>query len=390
MSGGIFNIGVGALQNAQIGLMTTEHNIANQKTPGYSRQNAIQATNVPYYTGAGYVGTGAHVATIERMYNSFVVGQVNREQTAVSELETYAADLTHINNILMDDTAGLSSAIKDFFAGIQQVAADPSSLTARQSMVSSGELLAARFQSLDSRLSELYQSANTQIKGDVAMINSYAHQIADLNQQISVAESTGQPPNDLYDQRDHIVAELNKVIRVNATLDSNGSYNISVGTGQQLVTRTHVTELEAVPSSADPTRLAVALKLPTGAMELPDSQVTGGSLGGILKFRSDSLDKASNSLGRLAASITLTFNAQHALGQDLNGNIAGDANFVSEFFTVPDPNVIPNAKNTPSTLEITASFTQPAYEGNFYTNLTDSDYTLEWNNSTSEWTLTRL
>ncbi|MDR2508372.1 MAG: flagellar hook-associated protein FlgK [Candidatus Accumulibacter sp.] len=388
MSVGIFSIGVHALQNAQISLMTTEHNIANIATPGYNRQRTIPATNVPYYTGAGYVGTGAHIMTIGRMYDIFITGQANREQTAVSELQTYAADLAHINNILMDDTAGMSSALKDFFASIQQVAADPSSLTARQSMLSMGQVLAARFQSLDSRLSELYQSANTRIQGDVSMINSYAHQIADLNLQISIAESTHQPPNDLYDRRDQLVTELNKYVRVNVTQDSSGAYTVSIGTGHQLVTRTHVTEFEAIPSSADPARLVVGLKLPTGTQELPDSEIIGGSLGGTLKFRADSLDKASNSLGRIAASVALTFNAQHALGQDLNGNIQGDANFMAKFFTVPEPNVIPDSRNGAGAPVITAEFLPPSYEENFYTNLTDSDYELEWDGA--NWTLTRL
>jgi flagellar hook-associated protein 1 FlgK len=43
-------------------------------------------------------------------------------------------------------------------------------------------------------------------------INSYAEQIATLNQQIGVAEaSTGQPANDLQDSRDQLVFELNKL-----------------------------------------------------------------------------------------------------------------------------------------------------------------------------------
>ena len=43
MGSGIFSIGVSAVQNAQLGLMTTEHNISNVNTPGYNRQRIIQA-----------------------------------------------------------------------------------------------------------------------------------------------------------------------------------------------------------------------------------------------------------------------------------------------------------------------------------------------------------
>jgi hypothetical protein len=43
------------------------------------------------------------------------------------------------------------------------------------------------------------------------------------------------------------------------------------------------------------------------------------ALGGLLAFRSESLDRASSDLGRNAVSLALTFNAQSALGQDLLG-----------------------------------------------------------------------
>ena len=87
MGTGIYSIGVSALQNAQIGIATTSHNISNADTAGYSRQRAVQATNVGVLTGAGYIGQGAHVSTIERVYSSFISTQINSAQAKVSSLE---------------------------------------------------------------------------------------------------------------------------------------------------------------------------------------------------------------------------------------------------------------------------------------------------------------
>ena len=42
MGSGIYSIGVSSLQNAQLGLATTSHNIANANTEGYNRQRIIQ------------------------------------------------------------------------------------------------------------------------------------------------------------------------------------------------------------------------------------------------------------------------------------------------------------------------------------------------------------
>ena len=48
---GIYGIGVQALNAAQLSLLTTQHNIANVKTPGFHRQQVLQATNFAQPTG---------------------------------------------------------------------------------------------------------------------------------------------------------------------------------------------------------------------------------------------------------------------------------------------------------------------------------------------------
>lgn len=391
MGSGINSIGISALQNAQLGLATTSHNIANASTEGYNRQRIIQVSNIATLTGAGYVGQGAHVSTIERVYSSYLAKQVYSAQTSVSQLDSYAASITELNNLLSDEDAGLASALAGFFKGVNQVSSDPSSLTTRQSMVSAAKTLAARFQSLNAQVSAQYENINSQVQGYVTSVNSYAQQIATLNRQIIVAESaTNQPPNDLYDQRDQLVAELNKLVGVQTTTNSNGSLNVYFGNGQQLVVGTKATSLLAVASSEDPSRLTVGVVNSAGTQELPESVISGGALAGVLQYRSDTLDHVANELGRTAASVALTFNAQHALGQDLLGSIDGDANFVADFFTLGSPTVIANTTNPAGTATVSASFSDPSYssDGTFYTNLTTSDYRLDYVGGTL--TLTRL
>src|ERR1035437_3067228 len=133
MTTGILSIGVTGMQAAQLGMMTTQHNIANAATPGYSRQRTIQGTNDPMATGAGFVGQGVHVATIGRMYSDVLNTQVIRSQASVSQLDTYSTEISQIDNMLGDTSSGVSPALQDFFNGVQAVAADPSSLNARQS-----------------------------------------------------------------------------------------------------------------------------------------------------------------------------------------------------------------------------------------------------------------
>ena len=386
MGTGNINSGITGIQVAQLGLLTTEHNIANAHTPGFTRQRTVQTNNVPMVTGSGYIGQGAHVTTVERMYDTFLSAQVNRTQTTSSELDAYYTQIKQIDNMLADENAGVSTALQEFFTGVQKVSANPSQLPARQAMISSAQALATRFQGLADRISDMYDGVNGQITTAVSSINTYAQQIASLNEGIVIARSSNnQPPNDLLDQRDQLVAELNKVIKVTTTTNTDGTYNVYVGNGQLLVASAQAMSMTAAPSLEDPSRFAVGVKTASGTQELPEYLVSGGSLSGLLSFRSGSLDRVANDLGRNAASLALTFNAQNALGQDLLGNIAGDAGFIGKFFNEPTPKVVASTVGSPT---VTAIYTAPTMDGNFYTNLTNSDYRLAYDGT--HLTLTRL
>ena len=341
---GILNVAVTGLRVAQAGLLTTSHNIANSSTSGYSRQETVQSTAQPNFAGYGFVGQGANVISVKRIYSEYLTTQILGAEANVGELDMYLTQANQIDNLLADANAGLSPALADFFKATQQVAADPGSIPARQSMLSSSQALSARFQSLDQRMTEIRQGVNTQLINEISTINAYAQQIANLNDRIvsATAISQGQPPNDLLDQRDTLIRNINKEIRVSVVPDAGGSYNVFVGSGQPLVvgTDSYTFAADAI-SSEDAERVSVSMYAPNGTqVELPETLLQGGQLGGLLSFRSQTLDVAQNALGKVALAIGMTFNAQHVMGIDLQGS-AG-----LKFFDVPLPQVLANAKNT--------------------------------------------
>ncbi|WP_288129205.1 flagellar hook-associated protein FlgK [Accumulibacter sp.] len=396
MGSGIIGVGLSALQAAQFGLQTTEHNIANVNTPGFSRQRTIQASNFAQQTGSGFFGQGTHVVTVERMYSRFLNDQVNRSQSSTSQLDSYAAQINQINNLLADPTTGLSPALQGFFTSVQEVAANPSQLASRQIMIANAQTLSTRYQSMGDQLAQMYDGVNGQIEATVTSINANIKQIALLNQQIPVSQAaTGQPANDLLDTRDQLVLELNKLIKARTTTNSDGSYNVFIGSGQQLVAGSITMDLATMRSPSDPSRRVVGQESVTGDHEIPESLLSGGSLGGLLAFRSESLDQASNELGRNAASLALTFNAQSALGQDLLGQSQISpappalSSFTPDLFLVSPPKVIANTNNPPGSPTVSATFVNPPpFNGNFYTDLGSSDYRLSAD--ASGVTLTRL
>jgi flagellar hook-associated protein 1 FlgK len=382
----MLSIGITGIHAAQMGLEATQHNIANANTPGYSRQYIQQSAGIPRQSGSGYFGSGTSVDTVRRAYDKYLTAQTFAAQANASESDTQLAKLNQIDNMLGDANSGLSSAMQDFFTGVQQVAANPSLVSARQTMLSSAQSMATRLNSMSGQLNDLYGSVNAQISDEVGTINGYAKQLADLNSQITSAQAaTNQPPNDLLDMRDQLVSDLNKHIKVSTVEDSNGSFNVFVGNGMPLVVGPVVNKLVAINSSSDPERVVVGFQGQSGTVqELSESLIDGGALGGLMKFRSNSLDGAANSLGQIAASLALTFNAQHALGQDLYGsNQTSGSAFQSAFFQISQPKVLGDGA-------VTASFLAPTGNpatGNFSTGLTGSDYVLR--NDGTNLTLTR-
>ncbi|WP_199688095.1 flagellar hook-associated protein FlgK [Noviherbaspirillum sedimenti] len=372
----ILSIGQTALTAAQVGLSTTGHNIANANTEGYSRQVVVQGAVAGEQSSYGFVGKGTEVTMVKRVYNEFLAGQVLNSQTSQNALSSYYSQVKQINNMFADPTAGITPAMQDFFKGVQSLAADPSSGAARQTLIASAQTLAGQFQSMDGRLDQLREGVNGDIQSSIASINSLASQIAKLNDTISTVQAGngGKPANDLLDQRDKLVADLSKEIKV--TVVKQGSeYNIAIGNGQSLVVGGRTFGLTPVISATDPTRLQVGYKGNNGTISLAEAALTGGKLGGVLEFRSQTLDKVQNELGRIAIGLGGAFNAQHQLGQDLNGALGG------EFFKVATPKVNASTLNT-GNATVSANISNAGA-------LTGSDYRFEFIGP-AEYRVTRL
>ena len=374
----LFSIGLSGLNTAQNALTTTGHNFANSATEGYSRQNTIVASAGGQYTSQGFYGFGSNTTTVIRVYDEFLTGQLRGATSASASLAAYSDQIAQIDNLLADQKGGLAPLMQKFFAAVQAVADTPADPAARQGMLSAGQALVGQVRSASNYFKQLQAGVNEQVGTAVTQVNAYTKQIANLNQEITrlKAASGGQPPNDLLDQRDQAVAELTKLVGAKVVVQDSGTYNVFVGNGQPLVMGNESYDLKAVTSAADPDRTVVAYSLPNGSVyESQPGAITGGSLGGLLQFRTESLDAAQSAIGRLSLAIGQSFNAQHKLGIDLNGAIGTD------MFALGGATAIPNANNTVKTTVATAKIANASA-------LTTSDYKLQFDGT--NYTLTRL
>lgn len=372
----LYSTSLNGLQAFQRALATTGHNIANANTEGYSRQRVDLVSRAPIATGEGYFGRGVTIAGVERIEDRFLSAQVQNAASGSGRASAFHALSSRVDNLLADEFGGLDTALQGLFDAVQDVANDPSSIPARQVLLSEGETLVDRFDFLNRQLGTLASDVNASVTGQVSEINDLAVSIAELNEAIAIdtARLGGrQVPNDLLDQRQQRVNELADLVSVDVVPQDNGALNVFVGNGQALVTGFSARSLEVLPSPADSEQLEIGYNTGNGVVRI-QNQLNGGSLGGTLDFRREVLGSARNELGRLAAVLTDTFNEQHRSGIDLSGD------FGESFFSEPEPAVIHNLNNTGSaTVVVDVTDT---------TRLTASDYTLAFDGAV--FSLTRV
>jgi flagellar hook-associated protein 1 FlgK len=320
----VMSTGLSGLLAFQRALDTTSHNIANANTPGYVRQRAEFGTRPPQSFGNGWVGNGVDVSTVRRQYDEFLVSQSRSSSSNASSLETFASLAERVNNLFSDSETGLGASLQKMQNAVQGVATEPTSIAARQVLLGEARGTIDRLQFFDARMRDLDLETSTRIGIEVSEINSLAAGIAKLNGEIAGGyAATGQPPNDLLDERDRLLDRLAERINVNVVEQDGAVVNVFVGNGQALVLNTSSNRFGTAPDPFDATRQRITL---TGAQGNTDvsSALSGGSLGGLLDFRAEVLDPTRNALGRIATGMADSLNSQHRRGQDLTGTLGTD------------------------------------------------------------------
>jgi len=319
---GISSSGVRAAKRA---LSTVGHNIANSSTPGYSRQRTVLTTQNSQFTGNGSIGTGVVINSVDRFYDEFLISEV-RHTTSLSKFLDKTYEFTsQIDDLLADAKAGLSPALSNFFESVNGLANDPTSNASRQVLMSTSRNLSNRFSHINDRFESLRAATNIDMKVMVRQVNEMAKGIAELNNTVVRArEITDRPANDLLDQRDRLIQSLSELINVRTTIEDDGRVNVFIGNGQTLVAAGNYEQLGTELNEYDPSKRDVTFILGRGKGIIINQFITGGELGGLLKFRDEMLDPAQNELGRIAIGIAQTFNNQHRLGMDMNNEIGED------------------------------------------------------------------
>lgn len=379
---GILNVGTRALQANQVALQTAGNNIANVNTPGYSRQTAVMQTVPSQFTGAGYIGKGVEVSTIERAYSEFLTRQSALASATSSGDTARAAKLTQLETLFQGGTGGLGAAVSDMLNAFSDVATAPTDLSARTVALTRVSETAQRLSNTATSMDDLQQSLTLELKNKVTSINTLATSIASVNEKIARAQGNGQQPNDLLDQRDQLVRDLNQYIQTSSIPASDGTLGIFIGGSQALVLGNTTATLSLAADDFGVRDNTLTITRNGVSHTLDENTLGGGEVSGLLRFQNTDLAEARNLLGRYSLAVTTSMNDQHALGLDLNGNAGGNLFSANAF--VSGANKVFTASHV---LPATADNSAPPYALTLSlqdtTKLAASDYAVSFTSATA-------
>lgn len=318
----LLNIGSSALYAATKGLDLTGHNIANVGTDGYSRQRVDQSARAGGSVSRLDTGGGVVVNGTQRLNDALLESKLVRDGAEVSRLTAFSSLASRADALLSNSSSGLSTAMNQFFSGLQSVASDPASTAARQAALGDTQTLTDRFNSLHGELTAMDDEIDHRLASAVDSVNNLASAIGKLNRSIALAGQN--TPADLLDQRNTLVQQLSEQVGVTTLAQDDGSLNIFTSAGQPLVVGEKVNPLGVADDLYRPGRLDI-----TSGGARVTTQLSGGAIGGLLDARRSLVDPALEKIGRVAVALTTQINSVQAQGIRQDGSVGTD------LFTAP-------------------------------------------------------
>jgi len=321
----LISIGLSGLGASQAALSVTSNNIANAATSGYSRQQAVQVAGPSHNMGAGFLGTGTTLSDVRRIYSAYLDNQLQTATSLQADSLAFQDQITSVDKLLADRDTGISSVLTAFFSALQTASATPGDVASRQLLLTQAQTLSNRFNAVGTQLTQQNETINSQLGTLAGQVNKLTSNIAEYNKQIVAATATGNTPNSLLDARSEAVRQLNELVGVTVQ-ERDGNYDVYLGSGQSLVTGVKANTLSVQPGVADKSQASLRINYESFSSDVT-SVVTGGTIGGLLRYRQDVLMPSMNELGRVALVVADSINSQ--LGQGLDAN----AQFGSALFS---------------------------------------------------------
>lgn len=342
----VSKLGMFAQQSA---LNTTSHNIANQATPGYSRQHVVLKTARPItLAGPGQIGTGVNVVAIERTRDIFLDHQVRRETSNLASStakEKYLSKLEGIYNEPSD--SGISKLLSEYFDAWQTLSLNPEKLEAKQVVVQTAKQLTEFLNHTSKQIDGAFSNLEDEKKDVVTQVNTILDQLNEVNEQIKKVTLMGNNPNDLLDSRDLLLDELSTKFGIDVKADGNlnGIEIKPLGGGPNLIQDTDKDKkyhLEYVKDKDDEQGKFQFVEVDKDGKKIGagiDFEPDGGTIKGLQSVES-TIQANKDELDNLAKMLAFSVNAIHGKGP--NGKDFFQANGKTDINEIKAENIVLN------------------------------------------------
>ena len=312
---------VAAYQRA---LGTVSNNISNVATVGYSRQEISLEANPVSKVGNVFLGTGVNVAGVKRQYDAFTEANLRNSNSDLASQGPMVNYANRVIDVMGGATTGLTTALDQFFNSARDLSTNPASTVLRSSFVRDAQGLTSRFGELSSQLDMVQTETDQAIQSNVSNMNTICSALANVNKQLTKVQTEAAQPPDLLDQRDKLLKDLSSYAHVNARFTVNGTVTVSLGSSinQDVVVSGNTSKL--LSASSDP-QFPGKTNLILDQYGQPStlSNLTSGSLSGLLSFQEQVLSSTRSALDNLATTLTDAINTVHEQGIDGYGKTGG-------------------------------------------------------------------
>jgi flagellar hook-associated protein 1 FlgK len=317
-----------ALNTAKLGLQTnqtaievTGHNIANVQTEGFSRQEVTLEVNRPRRVGLAFLGTGVKATSVTRDFDQFLFNQILGESSTLGNFDIRNTFFQRLETIVNESSGvSLNNAMSEFFLAFDDLASNPTNLSARTAVLSTAGTLAAVFNQLGSSLLQQRINLDGAVSGEVTEINGMLDEVAEFNRSILQLENGNTPANDLRDQRDLLVKQLSEKLDVQLIDTNDNNTMLALSGGSPLVVGTTVFHLSATANLDNRGFKDILVDDGMGGTNNVTAEIQGGEMRGLLDMRDVETLGLIDQLDRLAAGLMEQVNGIHLQGVGLDGS----------------------------------------------------------------------
>lgn len=223
MSSTFFGLTIAAsgLNTSQAQINTTANNISNVNTTGYSRQvvNTVASSALRCYQSWGTTGTGVEATSVTQRRDLYYDEKYWNNESALGFYDKKSYYMAQIENYFNENNnnAGFTTVYTKMFNALSTLQGSTGDDTVRKQFISNAKQLMEYFNQLATKLDDLQNSINDEIKTAVDDINAISEKVAILTKQINVIEQGGGHANELRDQRALLIDDLSKMVDVSVS-----------------------------------------------------------------------------------------------------------------------------------------------------------------------------